>query len=52
MINVYEFLKSKGYDIDKRWHKVTIGDLIDMLNEYQKLKRKENGGKKSEKSSK
>jgi hypothetical protein len=49
MINVYEYLKRKGYDIEKKWHKITIGQLIEMLTEYENLKNKENGGRKTKK---
>ena len=47
MINVYEYLKSKGYDPEKKRHNITVGQLIDLLNEYRELKLKENGGKKT-----
>ena len=46
VFNAYDYLKSKGYKVEKRWQKITIGELIELLREYSYLKTKENGGTK------
>ena len=50
VFNAYDYLKSKGYKVKKKWQKVTIGELIELLREYSYLKQKENGGQKTKKS--
>ena len=31
-----EYLEEKGYDVQKKWHKLKLGDLIALLDEYSR----------------